>query len=96
MKRIFALIIFLGVICMACSTGRTSNQWTTISSSPDPPTPPAAKQSPSKAGYASKLPEGFTNPTDDAGKRLLKEYGAVFVGAEPFHRMSWYFRMMPP
>ncbi len=30
-------------------------------------------------GFASNLPAGFRQPTDDAGAKLLKEYGAVFV-----------------
>lgn len=37
-------------------------------------------------GFNGNLPEGFTSPTDDAGRLLLKEYGAVFVtrgGAVP-------------
>lgn len=37
-------------------------------------------------GFMSNLPAGFRNPTDDAGRLLLREYGAVFVargGAVP-------------
>jgi len=30
-------------------------------------------------GFTANLPEGFRTPTDDAGKLLLKEYGAVFM-----------------
>lgn len=30
-------------------------------------------------GFKANLPAGFKEPTDDAGKLLLKEYGAVFV-----------------
>src|SRR5690606_6396631 len=30
-------------------------------------------------GFNGNLPDGFTSPTDDAGRLLLKEYGAVFV-----------------
>jgi hypothetical protein len=32
-----------------------------------------------KIGFTANLPEGFRAPTDDAGRLLLKEYGAVFV-----------------
>ena len=37
-------------------------------------------------GFIANLPAGFNQPTDDVGRRLLKEYGAVFVargGATP-------------
>ena len=30
-------------------------------------------------GFRANLPDGFRNPSDDAGKLLLKEYGSVFV-----------------
>ena len=30
-------------------------------------------------GFLANLPEGFSQPTDDAGRLLLKEYGALFV-----------------
>jgi hypothetical protein len=30
-------------------------------------------------GFAGNLPTGFTMPTDDVGKKLLREYGAMFV-----------------
>lgn len=36
--------------------------------------------------FGANLPEGFIQPTDDTGQKLLKEYGAVFVargGAVP-------------
>lgn len=39
-----------------------------------------------RGSFASNLPAGFRQPADDAGKKLLKEYGAVFVargGAVP-------------
>ncbi len=32
-----------------------------------------------KTGFSANLPAGFKQPTDDVGKKLLKEYGAVFV-----------------
>ena len=31
--------------------------------------------------YQTKLPKGFEQPTEDVGRRLLKEYGAVFVAS---------------
>lgn len=30
-------------------------------------------------GFTANLPDGFRNPSDDAGRLLLKEYGSVFV-----------------
>jgi hypothetical protein len=39
-----------------------------------------------KTGFDANLPSGFTPPTDDVGRKLLKEYGAVFMargGAKP-------------
>lgn len=33
----------------------------------------------SATGFMANLPDGFKQPTDDAGRLLLKEYGAVFV-----------------
>ena len=39
-----------------------------------------------KNGYAANLPEGFEQPTEEVGRRLLREYGSVFVarnGAVP-------------
>ncbi len=30
-------------------------------------------------GFTANLPDGFRTPTDDAGRLLLKEYGAVFM-----------------
>ena len=39
-----------------------------------------------KKGFLENLPRGFEQPTDDAGKLLLREYGAVFLarnGAVP-------------
>ncbi|MFT3745437.1 MAG: hypothetical protein QM785_14235 [Pyrinomonadaceae bacterium] len=39
-----------------------------------------------KKGFLENLPKGFEQPTDDAGRLLLREYGAVFLarnGAVP-------------
>lgn len=33
----------------------------------------------SAIGFAANVPSGFTQPTDDVGRKLLKEYGAMFV-----------------
>ena len=62
--------------------------------SEDTPTPrPSASSTPSNTnqmsnnsntkttatGFTANLPDGFKAPTDDAGRLLLKEYGAVFI-----------------
>src|ERR1041385_9560728 len=33
-------------------------------------------------GFNNNLPAGFNAPSDDVGKRLLKEYGSVFMRSE--------------
>lgn len=32
-----------------------------------------------KTGFEANLPSGFERPADDVGRKLLKEYGAVFI-----------------
>lgn len=34
------------------------------------------------SGFAANLPSNFVQPSDEVGKRLLKEYGSVFVAKE--------------
>lgn len=39
-----------------------------------------------RTGFEANLPSGFERPADDVGRKLLKEYGAVFIargGAKP-------------
>ena len=36
-------------------------------------------EKPLAKGFAGNIPSGFQTPTDDVGKKLLKEYGAMFV-----------------
>jgi len=79
-----ALIALTGLACWS-PTERPSA---------DTPTPrPSASSTPSNTnqmsgnsntqttatGFTANLPEGFKAPTDDAGRLLLKEYGAVFM-----------------
>ncbi len=56
------------------------------------PSQPSSEQATSmtetteKKGFLENLPKGFEQPTDDAGRLLLREYGAVFLarnGAVP-------------
>lgn len=62
-------------------------EWKTVSASPIGNNAVTNSDTNLKSGgFTANLPEGFTHPTDDAGRRLLKEYGAVFVargGAVP-------------
>jgi len=65
---LFALIIcqlILSAATLSCSKGE---KWETYSASPK-----------TGDGFTANLPQGFQQPTDDVGKRLLKEYGSVFV-----------------
>jgi hypothetical protein len=43
------------------------------------------KETPKTGGFNSNLPSGFTLPQDDVGRRILREYGAMFVarGVKP-------------
>lgn len=71
MKRA-AVFILLAIGGAACSTTNTIKSDTNSTSVPD--------------SFSKNLPEGFSQPTDDVGRRLLMEYGAVFVargGATP-------------
>lgn len=46
----------------------------------------AEKKDEKKTGFEANMPNGFVPPTDDVGRKLLKEYGAVFIargGAKP-------------
>lgn len=80
-----AAIVGLAVLSCWSPTERPSE---------DTPTPrPSASSTPSNTnqmsnnsntkttatGFAANLPDGFKAPTDDAGRLLLKEYGAVFM-----------------
>jgi len=71
-------LICFGLAVAGC--GSNSDVWSKIASSATPV--PAARQTPvttMKSGFTANLPEGFQQPTDDVGKRMLKEYGAFFV-----------------
>lgn len=83
MRNLFISIVLGLGIALGCACGPTSqtNKWTTISSSTN-----TAKTSPTVAekvnmqdGYAANLPVDFTQPKDEVGRKLLKEYGSVFV-----------------
>lgn len=83
MKRL-AIIGFASLTAIGCSTSspQSQNKWETISSSPttaNATEPVKAKEPMQKGKFMANLPQGFAAPTDDAGRKLLNEYGAVFV-----------------
>ena len=88
---VFAGIAAVGCWSMATKNVQTSNlERTNMETAVTLPTPkPAASPSKSAApsgSFTANLPSGFEQPTDDAGRLLLKEYGAVFLtrnGAVP-------------
>ena len=84
MKTKLLLAIFsIFLICVGCWSARSNAG----------PTPDANHTNNAnmielndKHGFLDNLPKGFEQPTDDAGRLLLKEYGAVFLarnGAMP-------------
>lgn len=58
------------------NSNNSNNQMTQTNSTPEV----------KSGGFSGNLPSGFVQPTDDVGKRILREYGAVFLsrgGATP-------------
>jgi hypothetical protein len=82
-----AIISFLAAACWNGSTGSKKNDGPTTVYTPNASTDNTNKkdsntnmtETPTRVGFTANLPDGFRNPTDDAGKLLLKEYGSVFV-----------------
>jgi hypothetical protein len=75
------IFILLTLCCAACSGGDDNSKWNTVSASPNGnnamnSTPVADNK---KSGFVANLPAGFAQPTDDVGRRMLKEYGSMFV-----------------
>jgi hypothetical protein len=83
MRRLIipATIVFLALVsCKGCGTDdNTNKKWKTISSSNGNSSMIESDDTIKPGGFAANLPDGFQQPSDDVGKRLLKEYGAVFV-----------------
>ncbi len=82
MTRLIIPVTLVALALVSCKGGaaddNTNKKWKTISSNgnssmiePDDTIKPG--------GFAANLPDGFQQPSDEVGKRLLKEYGAVFV-----------------
>lgn len=99
---IASMIFAQAILSLGCWKGRAQNNTSSSekietlgSSSPQPePTPTNSNSNvmnsnlsePKRGGFAANLPGGFVQPIDDVGRRLLKEYGSVFIargGATP-------------
>jgi len=80
-------VAFIGIGCWGGGTNRSSSTDGTPAVSSTPSTSNDNKRDTNentnkmteKIGFTANLPDGFKAPTDDAGRLLLKEYGAVFV-----------------
>jgi len=82
-RRAIVLLLILaaaGSILSGCGSGTSSSEkWQTISPGSNKLNNNNA-DAPKKMTFASNLPAGFEMPADDVGEKLLREYGAVFVG----------------
>lgn len=82
-----AILVFAG--CWSIDSKAGNNRTETQSERPvATPTPrvsptlvtmPTMSQQKKSGGFMAQLPADFEQPTDDAGKLLLREYGSVFV-----------------
>ena len=82
-----AILVFAG--CWSIDSKAGNSRTETPSERPVPtPTPrvsptlvttPTMSQQKKSGGFMAQLPADFEQPTDDAGKLLLREYGSVFV-----------------
>ena len=87
--------LLIGTLMAGCgssnSNSRAANdgKWQTISSANGTPAPPVADNTAvdiKVEGFTANLPPDFVQPSDDTGRKLLKDYGAVFLargGATP-------------
>jgi hypothetical protein len=75
MKRGILLLIFVLFFYAACAK-RSGNSETSKNSANQMH---YEKNEIKSGGFRANLPEGFVEPKDDVGRRLLKEYGAIFV-----------------
>ena len=84
MKTKLLLAIFsIFLICVGCWSARSKAEPTSNANDANNAN---MTESNEKKGFLDHLPKGFEQPTDDAGRLLLKEYGAVFLarnGATP-------------
>ena len=84
MKTKLLLAIFsIFLICVGCWSARSKAEPTSNANDANNAN---MTESNNKKGFLENLPKGFEQPADDAGRLLLKEYGAVFLarnGATP-------------
>lgn len=68
-------------LCSAACSSEDNSKWKTVSVSPDGNNAVNSKPvaDSKNKGFMNNLPAGFAQPTDDVGRRMLKEYGAMFV-----------------
>jgi len=76
------ICVFVLSFCVAVSvscSAKSKENWKTVSSSPNSNKPEMSESNIKPGGFTANLPASFQQPTDDVGKRILREYGAVFV-----------------
>jgi hypothetical protein len=69
---------------MGCGPGTGTNEWKTVSVGNEAGN--RSDDAKKMNGFTANLPAGFKQPADDVEKRVVKEYGSVFVargGAKP-------------
>jgi len=71
MKLILIFIIFSVLFLMGCGGPGTNANANNVNN--------GTISNSNGMSFKKSLPKGFNEPTDDVGRRLLKEYGAVFV-----------------
>ncbi len=79
------LLMIIPITCSLAACGGKPANWKNVSSA-TPMDQKNTRKQPETGGFMKNLPDGFEMPTDDAGERLLREYGAVFLargGAVP-------------
>src|SRR5436190_13414479 len=80
--KVAGILIFAVAVCLALACGSnvpSPDRRADLSPSPSVAAMNANDQSDKEGKFAANLPAGFQMPSDDAGRRLLKEYGALFV-----------------
>ncbi len=81
------LIVTIGLLICGCGVKVADNKWSTIGATPTPTDLKKKETDGVRSGnFNSSLPEGFEQPTDSVGRKMLREYGAVYIargGAVP-------------
>jgi D-alanyl-D-alanine carboxypeptidase len=75
-------LLSMAITFLGCPAAKSDNaKWKTVSSSQNSITSsePAPEKINMTGKFTANLPEVFQQPSDDVGRKLLKEYGAVFV-----------------